>query len=91
MAWKIEISPTALKQLGDLDKPVSKRILKFLRERIEKLEDPRQIGECLQGPLGKFWKYRVGNYRIICSLEDERLVGHGFTRGPSERNLFSLK
>jgi len=74
MAWKIDLSSSALKQLRKLDKPVANRILKFLRGRIEKLDDPRKIGERLQGPLGDFWKYRVGDYRVICSLQDEKLV-----------------
>jgi mRNA interferase RelE/StbE len=74
MAWKVDLSPTALKQLGKLDKSVSRRILNFLRERVEKLDDPRQIGQRLQGTLSEFWKYRVGDYRLICSLEDDRLV-----------------
>jgi mRNA interferase RelE/StbE len=74
MAWKVEVSPTALKQLGKLDKPVVQRILKFLRERVERLDDPRQIGARLQGTLSEFWKYRVGDYRLICSLENDQLV-----------------
>jgi mRNA interferase RelE/StbE len=74
MAWKVDLSPTALKQLGKLDKSVSRRILNFLRERVEKLDDPRQIGQRLQGTLSEFWKYRVGDYRLICSLEDDRFV-----------------
>jgi mRNA interferase RelE/StbE len=53
---------------------VSGRILNFLRERVEKLDDPRQIGQRLQGTLSEFWKYRVGDYRLICSLEDDRFV-----------------
>jgi mRNA interferase RelE/StbE len=74
MAWKVEISPTALKQLNKLDRPDSRRILKFLRERVEKLDDPRTIGGRLQGTLSEFWKYRVGDYRLICSLQSDRLV-----------------
>jgi mRNA interferase RelE/StbE len=74
MAWKVDLSPTALKQLGKLDKSVSRRILNFLRQRVEKLDDPRQIGQRLQGTLSEFWKYRVGDYRLICSLEDDRLI-----------------
>jgi mRNA interferase RelE/StbE len=74
MAWKIDLSSNALKQLRKLDKPIANRILKFLRDRVEKLEDPRQIGERLQGPLGDFWKYRVGDYRVICSLQADKLV-----------------
>jgi mRNA interferase RelE/StbE len=74
MAWKIDLSSNALKQLRKLDKPIANRILKFLWGRIEKLDDPRKIGERLQGPLGDFWKYRVGDYRVICSMQDDRLV-----------------
>ncbi|HEY1657664.1 MAG TPA: type II toxin-antitoxin system RelE/ParE family toxin [Candidatus Sulfotelmatobacter sp.] len=74
MAWKVSLSPIAQKQLDDLDKPVANRIVRFLRERVEKLDDPRRIGERLQGTLSPFWRYRVGDYRIICSLEHDRLV-----------------
>jgi mRNA interferase RelE/StbE len=74
MAWKIDFSPTALQQLNKLDKPVAHRVLKFLRERVGSLDDPRKIGARLQGTLSEFWKYRVGDYRLICSLEDDRLV-----------------
>ncbi len=74
MAWKIDLAPTALKQLDKLDKPVAHRILKFLHERVQKLDDPRQIGARLQGTLSEFWKYRVGDYRLICSLEQDQLV-----------------
>jgi len=74
MAWKIEFDPAALKELKKLDKSVEKRILKFLRERVEKLDDPRQVGARLQGALCGMWKYRVGDYRLICSLENDRLV-----------------
>jgi mRNA interferase RelE/StbE len=74
MAWKVEISRLAQKQLDDLDVTVSRRIVKFLRERIEKLDDPRQIGDPLSGPLRDYWRYRVGDYRVVCLLEHERLV-----------------
>jgi mRNA interferase RelE/StbE len=74
MAWTIEFEPAALKELEKLDKPVYRRIMKFLNERVRKLDDPRQIGARLQGTLSEFWKYRVGDYRLICSLEHGRLV-----------------
>jgi mRNA interferase RelE/StbE len=74
MAWKIEFDPAALKELEKLDKPVKRRILKFLNERVAKLENPRQVGARLQGTLSGFWKYRVGDYRLICSLEHARVV-----------------
>ncbi len=74
MAWNVEVSPRAQRQLDELDKPVARRISRFLYERIGKLDDPRRLGERLQGTLSEFWRYRVGDYRIICSLELERLV-----------------
>jgi mRNA interferase RelE/StbE len=74
MAWSIEFDPDARRELEKLDKPVSDRILKFLRERIAPLDDPRSIGERLQGPLRQYWKYRVGDYRLICSLKEDRLA-----------------
>ena len=74
MAWSIEFEPDARRELEKLDKSVSDRILKFLRQRLAVLDDPRSIGERLQGPLRQYWKYRVGDYRLICSLQDDRLV-----------------
>jgi mRNA interferase RelE/StbE len=74
MAWKIEFDPAALKELKNLDKPIEQRILKFLHERVAKLDDPRQIGASLKGTLSGLWKYRIGDYRLICSLENDRLV-----------------
>ena len=74
MAWNVEISPPAKRQLEKLDKAVARRISRFLYERVRHLDDPRQIGEPLQGTLSEFWRYRVGDYRIICSLEHDRLV-----------------
>jgi len=74
MAWKIEFDPAAIKELEKLDKTVERRIVRFLRERVANLDDPRQIGGSLQGTRSGLWKYRVGDYRIICSLEHDRLV-----------------
>lgn len=71
LAWRIEFEDAALKELAKLDKPVARRILAFLRERVAVLDDPRSIGEALKGSkLGEFWKYRVGDYRIITNIED---------------------
>ena len=71
LAWRIEFEDAALKELAKLDKPVARRILAFLRERVAALDDPRSIGEALKGSkLGEFWKYRVGDYRIIANIED---------------------
>lgn len=74
MAWLIEIDDAAKKDLAKLDKQLAKRITTFLRERVAVLDDPRSIGEALKGSkLGDFWKYRVGDYRIISSIEDGAL------------------
>ncbi len=71
MAWRIELSELARKNLGDLDRPVARRILKFLADRVAPLDDPRAIDEALKGSkLGEFWKYRVGDHRIIANIED---------------------
>ena len=72
--WTIEIEPAAQRELEKLDKPVARRILKFLYQRIGQLDNPQRVGERLQGTLSQFWKYRVGDYRLICSLEHARLV-----------------
>jgi mRNA interferase RelE/StbE len=73
--WKIEVSPLADRQLDKLDSQIARRIEKFLHERVAKLEDPRSIGEALRGSrLGEFWKYRVGDWRIICDIQDEKLI-----------------
>ncbi|HHU94533.1 MAG TPA: type II toxin-antitoxin system RelE/ParE family toxin [Alcaligenaceae bacterium] len=74
MAWKIEIGRDAERSLDKLDKPVARRILRFLYERVAPLENPRAIGEALKGSqLGDFWKYRVGDYRVISRIEDGEL------------------
>lgn len=74
MAWRIEFEDAALKELEKLDKPVARRILAFLRERVAVLDDPRSVGEALKGSkLGEFWKYRVGDYRIVANIEDGAL------------------
>ena len=74
MAWKVELSTLAQKNLADLDPGVARRILTFLNERVAHLSDPRSIGEALKGSrLGSFWKYRVGDYRIVASIEDGAL------------------
>ena len=75
MAWTIEFTETALRQVEKLDSAIRRRIIKFLRERLGKLDNPRSIGQALQGErLGEFWKYRVGDYRLIAKIEDDRLV-----------------
>lgn len=74
MAWRVELSSQAQKALGQLDAQVARRILSFLHDRVAPLDDPRSIGEALKGSrLGEFWKYRIGDYRVISSIEDGAL------------------
>ncbi len=74
MAWKIKFLPEAEKDLNQIDRPVVRRILGFLYDRIRPLDDPRKIGEALKGPeIGKYWKYRVGDYRIICQIRKREI------------------
>ena len=76
MAYNVELSAEVDRELGNLDAQQAKRMLKFLYERVTKLNDPRSIGRALYGSrLGEFWEYRVGDYRLICKIEDDRLIG----------------
>lgn len=73
MAWTVDYTETVRKQLRKLDKQVTRRILDFLDERVAGAEEPRGMGKALTGPLGNFWRYRVGEYRIICDIQDGQL------------------
>ncbi|MCB5945992.1 type II toxin-antitoxin system RelE/ParE family toxin [Acidocella sp. KAb 2-4] len=74
MAWKIELDPAAERELDKIDQQTARRILAFLHGRVAALDNPRSIGEALKGSkLGDFWKYRVGDWRIIASIEDGAL------------------
>jgi mRNA interferase RelE/StbE len=74
MAWRIEYSKDAEKEIAKLDLQIAQRIIRFMGSRVAKLENPRSIGEALTGSrLGNYWKYRVGDYRIIADIQDARL------------------
>lgn len=73
MAWTIEFDKKASKEFKVLDKPIQKQIDQFLL-KLMKSNNPRQYGEVLKGDLQSFWRYRVGDYRLICSIEDEILT-----------------
>ncbi len=75
MAWTVEFDPAAAKELRKLDPPVARRIVAFLRERLAVLDDPRSIGEALRGSvLGEYWKYRLGDHRVIARILDGRVL-----------------
>lgn len=74
MAWRIELTASAEKSLSKLDRTAAKRITTFLRERVASADDPRSSGKALAGQLAGLWRYRVGDYRVICQIEDGTLV-----------------
>lgn len=80
--WRVEISRTAEKQIQKLNRTAQESIIRFLRERVQPADNPRQLGKPLQGDKGGLWRYRVGDYRLICDIQDERItvlvlrVGH---------------
>ena len=73
MAWTIDYADAAKDQLQTLDKPTARRIIDYMDERIASLDDPRAMGKGLTGPLGGLWRYRVGDCRVICDIQDGRL------------------
>lgn len=70
MAWAIEYTDQARQQLRKFDRLSAKRILDDMDERVAVLDDPRSLGKALSGPLGTFWRYRVGDYRVICDVQE---------------------
>lgn len=74
MVWTINYSDRALKSLRKMDKQNARRIVDFMDLRIAAAADPRQSGKSLKGELGEFWRYRVGDYRILCEIRDDELV-----------------
>lgn len=74
MAWRIEVKRTAERQITALDRQAQARILRFLRERIAPAADPRRMGKPLRGDRAGIWRYRVGDYRLLCEIQDRFLV-----------------
>ncbi|MDX3910251.1 MAG: type II toxin-antitoxin system RelE/ParE family toxin [Sphingobium sp.] len=82
MAWTLEFLPDAVKELKKLDRTAAARIIKTLEERIAVLDDPRTLGSALTGDHAGYWRWRIGDYRVVARVEDERItivvvrVGH---------------
>ena len=74
MAWTIEYDPEALKDLKKLDRQIQREILDYMDERVARAKDPRDFGKPLRASRFGLWRYRVGDYRIICELQERRLV-----------------
>jgi mRNA interferase RelE/StbE len=70
LAWTIEYAATAKKQLRKLDKLTARRIVDFMDVRVAPSDDPREFGKALKGQLGSLWRYRVGDYRVLCDIQD---------------------
>ena len=74
MAWRIEFTHTAEKQIVRLDRQAQTSILSYLRQRVQPSENPRQFGKALHGDKQGLWRYRVGKHRIICDIQDKKLT-----------------
>ena len=74
MAWKIEFVPAAAKELKKLGKTEAARIITTLEKRIAVLDDPPTLGSALTGDLGGLWRWRIGDYRVVARIEDERIL-----------------
>ena len=74
MAWRIEFVPAAAKELKKLSTAEAARIIATLEDRIAQLDDPRTLGSALTGDLGGLWRWRIGDYRVVARIEDERIT-----------------
>ena len=74
LAWTVDYTQGAIRELGKLDRTAAKRIFDFMDQRVATSSDPRLAGRALRGPLGDRWRYRVGDYRVICEIKDSSLV-----------------
>jgi mRNA interferase RelE/StbE len=74
LAWTVSFEPRALKELKKLDRSGQQRIVRFLRERVAGDHNPRDFGKPLVGDKAGLWRYRIGEYRVVCRIEDDRLI-----------------
>ena len=74
MAWKVNFADPARRSLRKLNPHVQNQINRYLSSRIATSEDPRRFGKALSGDRAGFWRYRVGDHRIICRIEDDHLL-----------------
>lgn len=74
MGWSIEYDPEALKDLKKLDRTIQREILDYMDNRIATAKSPRNFGKPLRDSKYGLWRYRVRDYRIICELQEKRLV-----------------
>ena len=72
--YSVIISPAAEKDIAKLDKPIKQRVKKYIQEKLEGCENPRKYGSALEGELRTFWRYRVGNYRLVAEIKDDQVI-----------------
>lgn len=72
MAWTVSFEPRALNELRKLDHLIQRRIVKFLQERVSSQRNPPESGKPLSGDKVGLWRYRIGDYRVICHIDDEK-------------------
>lgn len=73
MAWQIELTDSAAKALRKMDPQAARRITEFLRRRVAGDRDPRHLAKSLKGELNSYWRFRVGDFRLICDIQDQKL------------------
>ena len=74
MVWKIEYLKSARNDVKKIDHQARRRIRDYLEKRVATLDNPRQLGKALNGQMAELWRYRIGDYRVICDLRDDSLV-----------------
>jgi len=74
LAWSIEYDPRAVQDLKKLDLTIQRQILDYMDDRVAKADNPRMFGKPLRHSKFGLWRYRVRDYRIICELQERRLV-----------------
>jgi mRNA interferase RelE/StbE len=87
LVWSVELSNTAIKQLRKIDKKRQVKILDYLEDEVAVLDDPRNRGKALQGDKKGLWRYRVGDYRILCEIEDRECIILALTLG-HRKNIY---
>jgi len=74
LAWRIEFTESAEKQLARLDNKAQADIIRYLESRLATDDDPRRLGTPLRKEMSGLWKYRVGDYRVVCDIQGEKVL-----------------
>jgi len=74
LAWTVKLSDDAKRDLQKFDRSIQKRITSFLLDRLQNTDNPRSTGKALQGKHSGLWRYRMGDFRLLCRIEDDKLI-----------------